>query len=101
MFKLTDIFEKNNSIPWRLIEGQTILVDQNEGEVFRLTPVGTAIWEGLDGKRTIQEIIAYIHEQFEVEDRKARRDVLSFLKQLRTQGFVEPKSFGDSEKGIN
>ena len=98
MLRPTDIFEKNGKIPWRLVEGEAILIDQDEGELLRLTPVGAAIWEALDGQRNVQEIIAHILETFEAEPKKIRRDVISFLKQLRRQGLVEPKCLLAAER---
>ena len=99
MLKPTDIFEKNKSILWRLIEEQAILIDPDEGELLRLTPVGTAIWEALDGERTIEGIITCIQENFEAEPKRIKRDVFAFLKQLRNQGLIEPKRFVEAQKG--
>jgi len=98
--KLTDIYEKNKTIPWRLIEKEAILVDPDEGELLRLTPVATTIWEALDGERSVEGVIDYVQETFEGESKRVRREVLSFLKRLRQQGLVESKRFLEVEKGI-
>ena len=87
--KPTDIFEKNKNIPSRWMEGEVILIDPDEGELLRLSPVGAAIWEALDGERTIESIIACIQENFEAEPKRIQRDVFAFLKQLRSQGLIE------------
>ncbi|MBI4436444.1 MAG: PqqD family protein [Candidatus Omnitrophica bacterium] len=99
MFRLTDIFEKNGRIPWRRVEEEAILVDQDEGDLLKLTPVGAAIWEALDGSRTVQELITHIEQNFEAEPKRVKHDVLSFLKKLRREGLIEPKHFAGAEKG--
>ncbi len=86
---LTDVFEKNRKIPWKMLEGQAILIDPDERELLRFTPVGTAIWEALDGKRNVEKVITHVGEGFEVKGQNVRRDVMSFLKQLRRQALVE------------
>src|SRR5438270_7206172 len=57
---------KNEKIPWRLIEEEAILLDLEEGEVLRLNPVGTEIWNAIDGTRSETEIVAHICHTFEV-----------------------------------
>lgn len=73
---------KNEKIPWRLIEEEAILLDLEEGEVLRLNPVGTEIWNAIDGTRSEAEIVAHICHTFEVTHWTASRDVHRFLKQL-------------------
>ena len=73
---------KNDQVPWRVIEGEAIVLDLDEGEVLRLNPVGVEIWNAIDGTRTVGEIVAHICRTFEVSQRTARRDVHRFLEEL-------------------
>ena len=82
---------KNEKIPWRLIEEEAILLDLDEGEVLRLNPVGAKIWNAIDGRRTVEEIVAHIRRTFEVSHWTARRDVHRFLKQLLRHALVEER----------
>ena len=58
--------EKNPLFAWRVIEGVVLLVPikQSGPEIRRLyrlkDPVSTRIWELLDGKRTVQEILQVV-----------------------------------------
>ncbi len=82
-------FARDARISWRIIEDEAILIDHDEREVMRLNPVGAEIWEGLDGTRTVNEIIDYIYHTFEVDRNRARKDVLRFLKELARREMVE------------
>ena len=82
---------KNEKIPWRLIEEEAILLDLDEGEVLRFNPVGSEIWNAIDGTRTVAEIVAHICRTFEVSHRTARRDAHRFLKQLLRHELVEER----------
>jgi len=69
-------------------------VDYREGELIRLNPVGTAIWNAIDGRRTVGEIIAQIRETFEVSERQAARDVRRFIQHLLRCELVEEAQEG-------
>lgn len=82
-------FARNARIAWRLIEAEAVLLDREEGELLRLNPVGTEIWRGLDGPRTVGELVELIRETFEVERACAEKDVLRFLGQLIRREMVD------------
>jgi hypothetical protein len=80
---------KNVRIPWRIIEGETLLIDHHEGELIRLNAVATEIWSAIDGRRTVGEIIHHIQATFEVSQKQATKDVRRFIKQLLHWELVE------------
>ncbi|MFH1776558.1 MAG: PqqD family protein [Candidatus Omnitrophota bacterium] len=77
---------KKKHIPWRLIEGEAVLVDVDKGDVIYLDEAGAEIWKVIDQKNNekllIKEIISHICAQFEVEQTVAEADVLEFLNEL-------------------
>ena len=91
MLTLDTRLAKNEKIPWRLIEEEAILIDLEEGEVLRLSPVGAEIWNAIDGTRTVTEIVAHICRTFDVSQRTARRDVHRFLERLLRYQLVEQR----------
>ena len=89
MLGLETRLARNAQVPWRLIEGEAILLDGVEGELIRLNQVGAEIWNAIDGTRTAQEIVDRICATFDVSQRQARRDVHRFLKHLLRHELVE------------
>ncbi|MBI5441513.1 MAG: GeoRSP system PqqD family peptide chaperone [Deltaproteobacteria bacterium] len=57
------------------------------GEIVALNLLGTEIWKRCDG-RTVEEIVAGLLEQFEVEADVLRTDVEAFLADLAGRGWV-------------
>lgn len=49
---------------------------------------GTAVWNLIDGKRTVQEIISLLAEHFEGEANYALR-ITTYVMQLRKDGFIQ------------
>ena len=87
--------EKNPLFAWRLIEGVVLLVPikQSGPEIRRLyrlkDPVSSRIWELVDGQRTDQEIHQVLCQEFDTEAQRAKRDLLKFLKHLKSVGAVQ------------
>lgn len=53
------------------------------GEYNILNPVGTRVWDLIDGKRDVAEIVRLIRDEFDVTPEEAEADVTDFLEDLR------------------
>ena len=82
----------NGHVSWELVEEAAVVVDPSEGNVYHFNAVGTEIWKALDGIRTIEEIVGHVQACFEVKQAKIRKDVLSFIKQLRDMDLVSEQT---------
>ena len=89
MLTVDSCISKNENVPWRIIEGEAVIVNVDESEVIHLNPVGAEIWNSIDGKKSVGEIVDHICEQFEVDKQTAKRDTLEFLKKLVKKKAVE------------
>jgi len=50
--------------------------------VYTLNETGAFIWEQIDGKRSVHEIINELTNEFEIDDDTATEDVLLFLEDM-------------------
>jgi len=91
MFPLDAIILKNERVPWRIIEGEAILVKVDSGEVIHLNEVAAEIWRIIDGKRKISEIVDHIQKDFDVGRDQAEKDTLEFIKSLSDINLVTEK----------
>lgn len=48
---------------------------------------GTAVWQLIDGKRSVQEIINALADHFSAEEEYATR-VVTYIRQLHKDGFI-------------
>lgn len=87
-------FRPSPHLKWNKVEGLAVVVDDAEGKVFRLNAVASAIWERLDGRRTLEEISAAIAKIFEVPERKIRKDCGNFIADLRRQELITDEEDG-------
>lgn len=82
-------FKRSSNFPFRIVEGEVVLVSPQEGEVTVLNEIAAKIWQLLDGKRTPRSIANVLASEFEVEKEEAYTDCLNFLKELEQKGFVK------------
>jgi hypothetical protein len=98
MLSLETIFKKNDKVPWRVIEGEAILVKVDSGEVSHLNEVATEIWQTIDGKRKVADIIKHIHDSFEVKKEEAEKDTVEFLRALADKKIIVPVNPPEKKK---
>jgi hypothetical protein len=51
-------------------------------------PVGSRIWELMDGSRTVGQIVAQLIDEFDVEPERAQRTTLEFFAMLEEKELV-------------
>ncbi len=66
----------------RVMDEQAIVVLADSGEVTVFSPVATRIWELVDGKHTLAQIVETITAEYEVTPEAAQQDVQDFIQEL-------------------
>lgn len=78
----------------REIEGELILVPlvtgmaEDEDALFTLNETGRAIWDRLDGKRSLRETVAELSDEFDDPDGEIEADVLGLVEELARRKMV-------------
>ena len=72
----------------RIVDGSAVIVLADSGEVTVLNPVGTSIWEKIDGAHSVGDIVAALQVEYEVDAAQAEQDVAEFLHTLLEAGAV-------------
>ena len=67
----------------RNYDGEAFIVVPGLGEYNILNPIGTRVWDLIDGQRGISEIARVISDEYEVASELAEADVKSFVEDLR------------------
>jgi len=80
--KACERYARAPHVKWRLLEGRAVLIDANEDLFMHLNDVGSCIWLGLDGKKSVDQLISDLDNAFAVPSRRLRKDVLRFLRKL-------------------
>jgi hypothetical protein len=77
-------------VTYEIIEGQAVVIDPEGRELVTLNGVGTMIWEHLDGRRGVPELVDELLGNFDgVSREQFEADVIAYLDELREAGIVD------------
>jgi hypothetical protein len=91
MVALDSIYVPSEDVVYRDIEGELIIVPltpevgEAENEVdalFTLNETGRAIWDRLDGRRSLEDVVADLAAEFEAPPGEIEADVLGLAGEL-------------------
>jgi hypothetical protein len=82
------ILARNPATAWRLIEGEAVILSLDTKVLRGLNPVGSRVWELIDGRRSLDQIVEQIVREFDVARERAAEDVGAFVEVLLGKGLV-------------
>jgi len=91
---LRTICAPSEDIVAREIEGDTIIVPLVAGigdaddELYTLNETGQAIWQKLDGRRTLDEVAKTLKQEFDGDPGMLESDVLGFAAEMTRRGIL-------------
>jgi hypothetical protein len=95
--ELNKIYMPSNDIVAREIEGEIIIVPlvggigDMEDELFTLNETGKAVWEKLDGKKSLLGVVEKLREEFEAPAGEIEQDIIGLVEELlKRKILVEP-----------
>lgn len=88
-----DVYRRNAEFVFRRIADECILVPLRQSvarleTIYTLNEVGAHVWELLDGRATVDDLLASIVATFDAPPAQARSDLLRFLRALERAGAV-------------
>jgi len=67
----------------RVVEGETVILDREADLIHTLNPTASFIWDALQRKMSVQDIVKSLVESFEVDSAMATADVNAVLNSFR------------------
>jgi hypothetical protein len=86
-------FVRNQDVVSRKIDGELIIVPVRSGvgdlnSLYTLNPVGSVLWDFMNERRTVSEMVERVCEEFEVAAPQAQQDIEAFLDSLLEEKLV-------------
>ena len=85
---IINVYVPSEDVVAREIEGELIIVPlvagigDMEDELFTLNETGKAIWDHLDGRASLQEVVADLSQEYNAKPGEIERDVLGMVGEL-------------------
>jgi hypothetical protein len=96
--QLDSVYVPSEDIVARKIEGELVIVPLISGigdtddELYTLNETGQAIWDLLDGKNSIQDIIKKLTTEYDASDEEVKQDILGLVKELVSRRILVEKT---------
>jgi len=95
------VYMPSKDVVARVIENEIIIVPLVSGigdledDLYTLNEIGRAVWDKLDGHKTINDIVAKLAEEYQGPIAEIEKDVTGFVKELVKRGIVSPRDGND------
>src|SRR5664279_785304 len=76
----TSVVTRKTGEEYILVPITNNIVDMNS--VYTLNETGAFIWDRIDGKRNVEEIIAALTDEYDIDNQSAEKDVFSFIENM-------------------
>ena len=76
------VLQRLSDVRFQAVEDETVVIRQEAAEALVLNEVAGRILELVDGRRTVEEIVETLIDEYEIEGATLRADVLSYLSEL-------------------
>lgn len=79
---------QNDAAAWRRVDDEAIIVMPETSQASVLNQVAARIWELMDGKRTLGQIVGMIVLEYDVDAATAEKDARDFVNELTARGLI-------------
>lgn len=86
--EINAIYKPSEDVVAREVQEEFIIipitsgVGDSEDEIFSLNKTGRAIWDELDGKKSLKDIVTGLSEEFEALAEEIEKDILGLVEEL-------------------
>jgi len=84
-------FAPSPHVSTSVLDREAMLLDQENGRTYTLNPVGTLVWELLDGRRPLAGIVSALAENFDAPEPQLRHDLIELVREFKAEHLIEER----------
>jgi hypothetical protein len=73
----------NVDVSSRIVDGEVVVLDHTNERIHQLNATAGFVWNRLDGKISVERVAAELTKHFNVDERRALKDVRRIVAQLQ------------------
>ena len=81
-------FAPNPDVSWTTLDGETVLLNLENGFYYTLNYVGSAVWEHLCSSQPLHDILITLYERFDADEHVIREDLGALIDQLCRENLI-------------
>lgn len=78
-----------DSITYRIIDNEAVILNLDSGYYYSLNKVGTKIWLAIDKQKNIDEILVLLKEEYRVPKEQLKTDLMQLLSDLEKEELIK------------
>ena len=82
------VLSRSQDANFTILDGEAVLLNLDSGFYYTLNPVGTTVWQLIDGVRTLHDIQEAICDRYDVSKEQAIKDLVSLANDFCKEGLV-------------
>lgn len=86
---LHKVYQRNQSHPWQTLNESTVILSTQGMMSYELQGIGHYIWESLDSKKTVSDIVKNILTEYDTDKEQAVQDTIEFIMTLEGEDLIK------------
>ncbi|MFC1679173.1 PqqD family protein [Elusimicrobiota bacterium] len=82
--------QRSRDVAWHEIQGEAVVLSPEDWSVNVLNETASRIWELFESPRSVDDVVAALTEEYDVDDDTARKEVEAFAEELGKRGLLVP-----------
>ncbi len=92
MFNLTEKLIISDQVLLQEMDGETVLLNLENGHYYSLNPVGSDFWKQITEDNSLSRCIKLLMSKYDVEQDQLETDLQALIQQLKTAGILLPET---------
>ena len=84
----------SRKVAYRVIGGEAVILNLDNGYYYSLNEVGTRVWEAIEDNRSVDAILDLLEKEYGMPKKQLRDDIIVLLQHLEKEELVEEASPG-------
>lgn len=73
---------------YRIIDGEAVILNLDNGYYYSLNEAGTGIWESINSKKSLSEILNFLKKKYRLPEKQLKADLMELVKDLKKEELI-------------
>ena len=88
------IYELNEDVAYRVIDGEAMVLNLNDGEYYSLNRAGTEILQSIENRKNLDCILDTLKKKYGKHDENMEKDLTTLIKELLMNKLIRKANRG-------
>lgn len=80
---------EKDRVSWRVIDGEAVILNLDNGLYYDLNETGTVIWEAIAEGKTFRQVLEELQRKYQLDDKRLEGDLKKIVRDLKKEGLIK------------